>query len=93
MKLGRMKLSKGAITTAALGISSGLNFLSLIVWTHLLSPAEFGTYALVSATVLFLNATIFEWLRLTASRLLYDPRPSISSTRTSPMRLPPSGWA
>lgn len=73
MKLGRMKLSKGAITTAALGISSGLNFLSLIVWTHLLSPAEFGTYALVSATVLFLNATIFEWLRLTASRLLYDP--------------------
>lgn len=73
MKLGRMKLSKGAITTAALGISSGLNFLSLIVWTHLLSPAEFGTYALVSATVLFLNAAIFEWLRLTASRLLYDP--------------------
>ncbi|GFE75206.1 hypothetical protein NTCA1_28550 [Novosphingobium sp. TCA1] len=72
-KLGSMKLSKGAITTAALGISSGLNFLSLIVWTHLLSPAEFGTYALVSATVLFLNAAIFEWLRLTASRLLYDP--------------------
>lgn len=79
----RLKLPSGAINSVALGISSGLNFLSLIVWTHFLTPAEFGSYAMVSATVLFLNATAFEWIRLTALRLLYDRESATEINQTA----------
>ncbi|NJC00022.1 lipopolysaccharide biosynthesis protein [Sphingomonas sp. ABOLD] len=64
--------SNAAITTAALAISSGMNFVALFVWTHLLQPAEFGTFSLVSATALLLSAFAFEWLRLTSARTLFD---------------------
>nr|WP_279587891.1 lipopolysaccharide biosynthesis protein [Sphingomonas vulcanisoli] len=57
----------------ALAISSGANFLALLVWTRLLPPAQFGIYAIASGTALFLNALGFEWLRQTASRLLVSP--------------------
>lgn len=64
--------SNAAITTAALALSSGMNFVAIFVWTHVLAPAEFGTFSLVSATALLLNAILFEWLRLTGARTLFD---------------------
>ncbi|MHA6721290.1 lipopolysaccharide biosynthesis protein [Sphingomonas sp. RS6] len=64
--------SNAAITTAALAISSGMNFAAIFVWTHVLAPAEFGLFSLVSASALLLNAVVFEWLRLTGARTLFD---------------------
>lgn len=64
--------SSAAITTAALAISSGMNFVAIFVWTRLLSPAAFGAFSLVSATALLLNAIAFEWLRQTGARTLFD---------------------
>jgi O-antigen/teichoic acid export membrane protein len=61
------------VTTAALGLSSALNFAALFLWVRLLDPQDFGSYALVSATALMLNAVLFEWLRIVAARTLYDP--------------------
>lgn len=69
------------ITTAALALSSGLNFLALFVWIRLLDPREFGIYSLVSATALLLNALMFEWLRIFALRTLYDGKSDIRVDR------------
>ncbi len=62
------------VTTAALAVSSGLNFIALFFWVRLLGPAEFGLYSLISAAALFLNAMLFEWLRVVGARTLYDPK-------------------
>lgn len=61
-----------AITTAALALSSGLNFVAIFVWVRVLGPIDFGIYALVSGAGLFLNAMLFEWLRVVGARILYD---------------------
>jgi O-antigen/teichoic acid export membrane protein len=71
------------VTTAALGLSSALNFLALFLWVRLLDPHDFGSYALVSATALVLNAVLFEWLRIVAARTLYDPA---SETKIDPAK-------
>jgi O-antigen/teichoic acid export membrane protein len=42
----------------------------MLVLTHLLSPAEYGTYALVLASVAVVNAIAFQWLRSGARRFL-----------------------
>lgn len=49
-----------------------MNFVAIFVWTHLLEPAAFGTFSLVSAMALLLSAAAFEWLRLTGARTLFD---------------------
>jgi O-antigen/teichoic acid export membrane protein len=67
------KIGPAVINSAALALSSGTNFVALFLWTRLLSPAAFGSYALLSATALLVNALLFEWLRLVAARTLYDP--------------------
>lgn len=64
--------SNATVTTAALVISSGMNFVAIFVWTRLLEPAAFGTFSLVSAAALLLNAFAFEWLRQTGARTLFD---------------------
>lgn len=61
-----------AITTAALALSSGLNFVAIFVWVRVLGPVDFGIYALVSGAGLFLNAMLFEWLRVVGARILYN---------------------
>ncbi len=53
-----------AIYLAARGLPGILAFLALPLFTHLLSPAAYGRYALVLATVNLLNALLFQWLRL-----------------------------
>jgi O-antigen/teichoic acid export membrane protein len=70
-----MSVARSAmVTTAALAVSSGLNFIALFFWVRLLGPAEFGLYSLISAAALFLNAMLFEWLRVVGARTLYDPK-------------------
>lgn len=65
-------MSPSIITTMALGLSSAINFLGVMVWVRILGPNEFGIYALLSATALFLNSIIFEWVRSVSGRLLYN---------------------
>lgn len=67
-----MKMSKGQISAVAIAFSSALNFVGLLMWTRLLTPVDFGTYTLVSATSLLTNAFVFEWLRQTGARLLFS---------------------
>jgi O-antigen/teichoic acid export membrane protein len=62
------------VNAGALAISSGMNFLALFLWTRLLDPGAFGSYALISASALLVNAIMFDWLRVVAARLLYDPQ-------------------
>lgn len=48
--------------------SAGFGFLSLIIYTRLLTPEQFGRYALVLATVELLHALFFEGLALAYQR-------------------------
>jgi O-antigen/teichoic acid export membrane protein len=61
-----------AITTAALILSGGLNFLGIFVWVRVLGPRDFGIFTLVSGFGLFLNAALFEWMRGVGARTLYN---------------------
>lgn len=52
------------------GIPSLISFAAIAIHTRLITPSEFGQYALVVATTLFANATLFQWLRLSLLRFL-----------------------
>ncbi len=71
------------LNTLSLAISSGLNFVSLLLWVRLLPPAEFGQYTLITTTALLVNAILFEWARIVGARTLYSPT---SATRIDPDR-------
>jgi O-antigen/teichoic acid export membrane protein len=71
------------LNTLSLAISSGLNFISLLLWVRLLSPAEFGQFTLITTTTLLINAILFEWLRIVSARTLYS---STAATRIDPRR-------
>jgi O-antigen/teichoic acid export membrane protein len=49
---------------------AAINFLALALYTRILSPAEYGRYALVSAASGFVIAVGFNWLRLGLIRFL-----------------------
>lgn len=54
----------------ARGMPGLLNFAALALYTRLLTPVEFGRYALLIAGVGFVNVLVFQWLRLVATRFL-----------------------
>jgi len=47
-----------------------ITFAAMAVYTRLLSPDEFGRYALLIAGVGLINVVVFQWLRLVAVRFL-----------------------
>ncbi|MGQ9503139.1 MAG: lipopolysaccharide biosynthesis protein, partial [Anaerolineae bacterium] len=47
-----------------------LSFLAVAVFTRLLSPGDYGRYALVVAGVAFVNAVFFHWIRVSVARFL-----------------------
>ncbi len=67
---GRHVLSHAAIYLVARGVPGIIAFLAIPLFTRLLSPAEYGRYALVIATANLLNALVFQWLRLSLVRYL-----------------------
>lgn len=71
------------LNTLSLAISSGLNFVSLLLWVRLLPPTEFGQYTLITSTALLVNAILFEWARIVGARTLYSPT---AATRIDPAR-------
>ncbi len=50
------------------GASGVVNLLALALYTHLLSPGEYGQYALVLACVAVADAVVFQWLHMGARR-------------------------
>ncbi|WP_162143930.1 lipopolysaccharide biosynthesis protein [Sphingomonas phyllosphaerae] len=71
------------LNTLSLAISSGLNFISLLLWVRLLPPVEFGQFTLITTTALLINAILFEWARIVSARTLYSPT---AATRIDPAR-------
>jgi len=65
-----MLLRHSFIYLFARGISGVINFFALALYTRLLSPEEYGHYALVIAGVGLANAVLFQWLRLGLLRFL-----------------------
>ena len=59
------------------GLSGGVGFIALAIYTRLLPPELYGRYALVVAGVNLAYAVLFQWLRLGLLRFLpaYPDRP------------------
>lgn len=79
-----MLLRHSAIYLLARGVPGILNFLAIAVYTRLLSPEEYGQYALVVAGVGLFNVVFFQWLRLALGRFfpscMHDPESLLSTT-------------
>jgi O-antigen/teichoic acid export membrane protein len=54
----------------ARGVPALVNFAALAVFTRLLSPTEYGHYALLIAVAGFLNGVLFQWVHLGLLRYL-----------------------
>ena len=57
-----------AIYLAANIVPSILGALALILYTHLLSPAEYGIYVIAASIAGIVSAMFFNWVRLSVSR-------------------------
>ena len=67
----------------ARGLPGLVNFAALAIYTRLLTPSQYGQYALVLALVGMLNMLIFEWLHLGLLRYLLTkivPKPVFLAT-------------
>src|SRR5258706_14352056 len=67
---GKHVLSHAAICLVARGLPGVIAFLAIPLFSRLLSPADYGRYALVVASVGLVNALLFQWLRLSLVRYL-----------------------
>lgn len=65
-----MLIKHTAYYLLAKGLPGLVNFVALAVYTRLLTPEEFGRYALVLAGIGLANVAIFQWLRLVLLRFL-----------------------
>lgn len=54
----------------ARGLPGVINLLAMALYTRLLSPDDYGNYALIIAGVSLANVTLFQWLRLGLLRFL-----------------------
>jgi O-antigen/teichoic acid export membrane protein len=63
----------------ARGLPGVINLLAMALYTRLLSPDDYGRYALVIAGVGLANVTLFQWLRLGMLRFLpaYEKRQEV----------------
>ncbi|MGG3906090.1 lipopolysaccharide biosynthesis protein [Geobacillus stearothermophilus] len=52
------------------GLTGIINFLAIALYTRALSTSDYGEYALIVATVGFINALLFQWIRLVILRFL-----------------------
>ncbi|WP_438317038.1 lipopolysaccharide biosynthesis protein [Candidatus Caldatribacterium sp. SIUC1] len=65
-------------------VSGIINFLAILIYTRLISPVDYGQYALVVAGVGLFNTVCFQWLRLSLLRFfpqyLENPQKLLSTT-------------
>ncbi|MBP3950069.1 oligosaccharide flippase family protein [Bacillus suaedae] len=64
------------------GIPSIIGFISIVVYTNLLTPEQYGVYAIVFAMAAVVNSVMFEWLRLSLLRFYpkYGHSPQVIET-------------
>ena len=78
-----MLLRHSALYLLARGVPGLVNFFAIAIYTRMLSPEEYGRYALVVAGVGLFNVIFFQWLRLSLLRFLpayvSDPKDLLSS--------------
>lgn len=67
---GKHLLSHTAVYLVARGLPGVIAFAATALYTHLLSPEDYGRYALILGTAALLNALLFQWLRLSLVRYL-----------------------
>lgn len=60
-----------------------LTFLGIRWYTHLTSPEEYGSYALVFLTATVANLTLFQWLRVSVLRLAPSEKGDPTQLRTT----------
>jgi O-antigen/teichoic acid export membrane protein len=65
-----MLLKHSFLYLFARGLPGVINLLAMALYTRLLSPDDYGNYALVIAGVGLANMTLFQWLRLGVLRFL-----------------------
>ncbi|MGH6914833.1 MAG: lipopolysaccharide biosynthesis protein, partial [Geminicoccales bacterium] len=65
-----MLLRHGAMYLAARGLPGIISLAAITIYSRLLSPDDYGQYALVIAGVGLANKLAFEWLRLSLLRFL-----------------------
>jgi O-antigen/teichoic acid export membrane protein len=76
-------LAHTAIYFVARGLPGLVAFCAIPLFTRLLTPQEYGKYALVLVTVNLINALLFQWVRLSLVRYLpayRDDLPKFKST-------------
>jgi len=52
------------------GLAGVLSFLTIPIYTRLLSPYDYGRYTLVVAGVNLFNVVLFQWIRIALLRFL-----------------------
>lgn len=52
------------------GLTGIINFVAIALYTRMLTTADYGEYALIVATAGFINAILFQWIRLVLLRFL-----------------------
>lgn len=77
-----MLLRHSLIYVLARGVPGVINFLAITIYTRLMSPGEYGQYALVIAAVGLIDSVLFQWLRLGLLRFLprHSKRPQVLLT-------------
>lgn len=65
-----MLLKHTAYYFLARGFPAFVNFLALSIYSHLLTPGEYGQYALVVAAISLANSVLFWWIQLAIRRYL-----------------------
>ncbi len=65
-----MLLRHSFIYALARGVPGVVNFLAIVLYTRLMTPGEYGQYALVIAGVGLIDSVLFQWLRLGLLRFL-----------------------
>lgn len=69
-KTGNHHLRHAAIYLAARGGPGLIAFFAIPLFSRLLTPTEYGRYAVVIAIVATINAALFQWLRLSLVRFM-----------------------
>lgn len=65
-----MVLKHSAMYLLARGLPGVINFIAIVIYTRLLTPDDYGCYALIVAGVGLFNMVFFQWLRLSLLRFL-----------------------
>jgi O-antigen/teichoic acid export membrane protein len=79
---GALLVKHSALYAVARGVPALINLAGIAVYTRLLAPNEYGTYAIVLTAIVLTNVLLFQWLRLCLLRFLplqlHDPMPLLS---------------